>query len=120
MYVPMRSDANADEKAPIQLLVGVDDFKTKDYLHREADKTFTVRGVADKGLPGDVKYAFEKNGMKVADTVWVVHAGRTPNGDLTAGLVLVGFGVILAGVLYWKEFRGKRNSISRPLQVPAR
>src|SRR5260370_34072565 len=67
------------------------------YMHREVDDTFVVRGVADKGLEGDVKYAVEKNGVTVGDSVWVVHAGRDPSGDKTFGLVMMGVGIVVAG-----------------------
>jgi len=118
LYIPMSSDAKTN--SPVQLLVGVDENQTHKYLHREADGSFTVRGVADKGLAGDLKYAFEKNGIAVADPVWVVHTGREPGGDKKFGMIMVVVGIALGGFLYGLEsYRKKKNAAPRPLQAPA-
>jgi hypothetical protein len=111
LYIPMASEKNA--ASPVQLLVGVRENETRKYLHREADGAFRVRGIADNGLEGDVKYAFEKNGTSMADTVWVVHAGRAPSDDRTMGLSVMGFGVVLAGFLFALEcFRKRKTAAS--------
>src|SRR5260370_7763883 len=73
-------------------MVGISDGDVLKYLHRDSDGTFTVRGVAEKGLSGDLRYAFEKNGIAVADPVWVVHAGRDPSWDRNTSLLIMGFG----------------------------
>jgi hypothetical protein len=110
LYIPMASEKNA--ASPVQLLVGVDENQKRKYLHREADGTFRVRGIADQGVEGDVKYAFEKNGTPMADTVWVVHAGRAPSHDRMMGLSVMGFGVVLAGLLFaWQSYQ-KRKTVA--------
>lgn len=114
LYIPMASEKNA--ASPVQLLVGVNDNEKRKYLHREADGTFRVRGIADKGLEGDVKYAFEKNGTSMAETVWVVHAGRAPSDDRTMGLSVMGFGVVLAGILFaWQSYQKRKRAASQSL-----
>src|SRR5260370_14477744 len=95
----MSEEQNA--AARVQLVVGVNEKEMRKYMQREADGTFVVRGVADKGLEGDVKYAFEKNGVTVGESVWVVHAGRDPSGDKTFGLVMMGVGIVVAGLVVW-------------------
>ncbi len=97
LYIPMSAEQNA--AAPVQLVVG-----------------FIVRGVADKGLEGDVKYAFEKNGVTVGDSVWVVHAGRDPSGDKTFGLVMMGVGIVVAGLVFGLDgFRKRKRTTTKPL-----
>jgi len=118
LYIPMASEKNA--ASPVQLLVGVNDNEKRKYLHREADGTFRVRGIADKGLGGDVKYAFEKNGTSMADTVWVVHAGRAPSDDRMMGLSVMGFGVVLAGLLFgWQSYQKRKRAASQPVHETA-
>ena len=115
LYIPMTSEKNS--ASPVQLLVGVSENETRKYLHREADGTFRVRGIADKRLEGDVKYAFEKNGTSMADTVWVVHAGRAPSDDRKMGLSVMGFGVVFAGFLFaWQSYQKRKRTPSPPVQ----
>lgn len=118
LYIPMSADAYGN--SPVQLVVGVDENQMRKYLHREADGTFTVRGVTDRGLPGDVKYAFEKNGVAVAEQVWVVHTGREPVGDKKFGLIMIAIGIAGTGLIYGlNSYQNKRKAAARPLQVPA-
>jgi hypothetical protein len=100
-------------------LVGVNENEAKKYLHREADGTFTVRGVTDKGLEGDMKFAFEKNGIAVADPVWVVHAGRDPGGDRKFGLIMMRVGIVFAAFVFGLESYKKRKNATASLQVSA-
>jgi hypothetical protein len=114
LYIPMASEKNAS--SPVQLLVGVDENQKRKYLHREADGTFRVRGIADKGVEGDVKYAFEKNGTSMAETVWVVHAGRAPSDDRMMGLSVMGLGVVLAGILFaWQSYQKRKRAAPQSL-----
>lgn len=118
LYIPMTADGK--EGSPVRLLVGVNENQMKKYLHREDDGTFTVRGVADKGLQGDLKYAFEKNGMTVAEPAWVVHTGRAPGDDRTIGMVLAGLSIVFAGLIFaFDSYKKRKNATVRPLQVPA-
>lgn len=111
LYIPMTSEENS--ASPVQLLVGVSENETRKYLHREADGTFRVRGIVDKGLEGDVKYAFEKNGTSMADTVWVMHAGRAPSDDRKMGLSVMGFGVVFAALLFaWQSYQKRKTAAS--------
>ena len=118
LYIPMYTDANG--KFPVRLVVGVNEKDANKRLHAEPDGSVTVRGIADKGLEGDVKYAFEKNGMAVADTVWVVHAGRAPGDDRTAGMIMMAIGVALAGLFFAVDsYKKRKNAAMRPVQIPA-
>lgn len=118
LYIPMYTDVNG--KFPMRLVVGVNEKDANKRLHAEADGTITVRGIADKGLEGDVKYAFEKNGMAVADTVWVVHAGRAPGDDRMAGMIMMGIGVVLAGLFFAVDsYKKRKNAAVTPVQIPA-
>jgi hypothetical protein len=118
LYIPMYAEAKGSSS--VQLVVGVDENQVRKYVHREADGTFTVRGIADRGLAGDVKYAFEKNGVPVADHVWVVHAGRAPGDDRRIGGILTAMGIVV-GILILgiDSYKKKRNATARPLHVPA-
>jgi len=107
LYLPMTSEENAT--GPVTLVVGINETDTRKYVHKEADGTYSVRGIADKRLEGDVKYAFEKNGTPMADTVWVVHAGRAPSDDKRVGLIMTGLGVALAGFLFALQSYRKRK-----------
>ncbi len=114
LYIPMSAEQNA--VAPVQLVVGVNEKEMRKYMHREPDGTFIVRGVADKGLEGDVKYAFEKNGVTVGESVWVVHAGRDPSGDKMFGLVMMGVGIVVAGLVFGLDgFRKRKRTTTKPL-----
>jgi len=118
LYIPMYTEANG--KAPVRLVVGVNERDANKRLHAEADGSVIVRGIADKGLEGDVKYAFEKNGMSVADTVWVVHAGRAPGDDRMAGTIMMAIGVALAGLFFAVDsYKKRKNAAMRPVQIPA-
>ena len=118
LYIPMYTEANG--KAPVRLVVGVNERDANKRLHAEADGSVIVRGIADKGLEGGVKYAFEKNGMTVADTVWVVHAGRAPGDDRMAGTIMMAIGVALAGLFFAVDsYKKRKNAAMRPVQIPA-
>jgi hypothetical protein len=119
-YIPMTSEENGS--GPVQLVVGIDENQMQKYMRREPDGTFSVRGVADKGLEGDVKYAFEKNGISVADPVWIVHAGRDPKEDKMFGLIMIGIGFVFVALVWGKEsYRQRKEIAPRPLQAsPAR
>lgn len=118
LYIPMYTEASA--KFPVRLVVGVNEKDAKKQFRAEADGSITVRGMADKGLEGDVKYAFEKNGMAVADTVWVVHAGRAPGDDRVAGIIMMAIGVLLAGVFFAIDsYRKRKSAAVTPVQIPA-
>ena len=118
LYIPMYTEANG--KAPVRLVVGVNERDANKRLHAEADGSVIVRGIADKGLEGDVKYAFEKNGMSVADTVWVVHAGRAPGDDRMAGTIMMAIGVALAGLFFAVDsYKKRKNAAMRPVQIPS-
>lgn len=118
LYIPMYTDSNG--KSPVQLVVGVNEKDANKRLHAEVDGSITVRGIADKGLEGDVKYAFEKNGMAVADTVWVVHAGREPSDDRMAGIIMMAIGVGLAGLFFAIDsYKKRKNAAVTPVQIPA-
>jgi hypothetical protein len=119
LYIPMASEKNA--ALPVQLLVGVRENETRKYLHREADGTFRVRGIADKGVEGDVKYAFEKNGIALSEPIWVVHTGRSPSDDKMFGLAMFGLGVLCAGIVFGLEsYRKKKTAAIRSLPAVAR
>ena len=118
LYIPMYTDANG--KSPVRLVVGVDEKNGNKRLHSEPDGSVTVRGIADKELEGDVKFAFEKNGMAVADTVWVVHAGRAPEDDRMIGKIMAAIGVAFAGVIFVvNSYKKKRSAAMSPMQIPA-
>jgi hypothetical protein len=118
LYIPMSSEENMT--GLVHLLVGVNENEMKKYLHREADGTFRVRGVADKGLEGDLKHAFEKNGIAVADPVWIVHTGREPAGDRQLGLIMMGLGIAFAGFIFGLEsYKRRKSAVARPLEVAA-
>src|SRR5215472_7498346 len=116
LYIPMYTDAKG--KSPVRLVVGVNEKEANKRLHAEADGSVTVRGVADKGLEGDVKYAFEKNGMAVADTVWVIHVGRAPGDDRTAGIIMAAIGVALAGIFFAVDsYKRRKNAAMSPVPI---
>ena len=117
LYIPMSSQA--DGSSPVRLVVGVNEKDADKHMREEADGSVTVRGVADKGLHGDVRYAFEKNGIAVADTVWIIHAGRAPSDDRMIGIIMAAIGVALAGLLFGAHSYGKKRA-ARPLPVPDR
>src|ERR1700686_1315192 len=112
LYIPMASEES--KGGPGRLLVGVDENQMRNYLHKEADGTFTLRGVVDKGLEGDLKYAFEKNGITVAETCWVVNTGRDPSSDKTFGMVMIGVGIACAvWILGLESYRKKKRTAAR-------
>lgn len=118
LYIPMYTEAKG--KFPVRLVVGVNEKDANKRLHAEPDGSVTVRGVADKGLEGDVKYAFEKNGMAVGDAVWVVHAGRAPGDDRIAGRIMMAIGVLLAGLFFAIDsYRNRKKTAVAPVQIPA-
>jgi hypothetical protein len=122
MYIPMLepvvSGAAASSPEPMHVLVGVDKGQTKKYLQIQPDNTFVVRGMVEKGPEGDVRAAFEKNGMPLAETCWVVHTGRDPKGDRQLGLILMaGSAVLAAGLGSWLSKRSKKNPAGPPVQV---
>jgi hypothetical protein len=115
LYFPMSSAK--DEKAPVQLVVNMFEKDIKRCLHQETDGSFTVRGVVNRGLEGEVKYAFEKNGVAMGDPVWVIHAGHDPAGERKAGFLIMVVGILFAGFMAGLESFRKRNRIAAQ-QVP--
>jgi len=85
-------------------------------FHRQADGSFVVRGIVQKDLGNDVKVAFEKNGMPLAQNCWVLHAGRDPKGDRNTALIIIGIsmgaGALAAGLA---KYKGRRNFIAQPV-----
>jgi hypothetical protein len=119
LYIPMTSEENS--KAPAHVLVGVNEKDLGKRVQRKTDGTFLVRGVADKGLEGDVKYAFEKNGIALSEPIWVVHTGRAPSDDKMFGLAMFGLGVLCAGIVFGLEsYRKKKTAAIRSLPAVAR
>jgi hypothetical protein len=117
-YIPMASEEKST--GPVRLLVGINEGEIRKYLHREANGAFTVRGVADKGIPGDLRYAFEKDGTAVADPVWVVHAGRDPSWDRLSGLLTAGFGVALGAFVFgFGAYQKRKRAAVRAVQATA-
>src|SRR5215469_7955721 len=118
LYIPMYTEASG--KVPVRLVVGMNEKDANKQLHAETDGSVIVRGIADKGLEGDVKYAFEKNGIAVADPVWVVHVGRAPGDDRIAGTIMMAIGVALAGLFFALDsYKKRRNTAVSPVQIPA-
>jgi hypothetical protein len=113
-YIPMVESASE----PAHVLVGVNKTQTKKYLQVQPDATFIVRGMAEKGPEGDVRVAFEKNGIPLAETCWVVHTGRDPQGDRKLGLILMSASALLgAGLGSWLSRRSKKNPAVQPVTV---
>jgi len=110
-YIPMMEQWSMS--GPVRVLVGVDENKAKTLLRPAGDGKYTVRGVADKSLEGDVKYAFEKNGIPVAGSCWVIHAGREPADDRTFGVVMMGVAAVLAALFAVLENYRKRKAVTR-------
>jgi len=116
LYIPMTASGKVD--GPLHLLVGLNENELRTSFHREADGSVTIRGIVEKGLEGDVKYAFEKNGLTVGEPCWVMSAGREPSGDRKFGLVMIGVGIVFAGLMIGVDvYRKKRNLVAPPLQV---
>jgi hypothetical protein len=116
MYVPMRQSNEASE--PVHVLVGIDKARIKEYLHRQPDGTFVVRGIVQKDLGNDVKAAFEKNGLALAEPCWVVHTGRDPQGDRNVALIVIGISAV-AGALGagWAKYKSGRGPAAQPVQA---
>jgi hypothetical protein len=116
MYVPMRQSNEASE--PVHILVGVDKARTKDYLHRQADGTFLVRGMVQKDLGGDVRTAFEKNGMALAEPCWVVRTGRDPQGDRNIALIIIGISAVVGALAAgWAKYKSGRRPAAQAMQA---
>jgi hypothetical protein len=121
LYFAMTSEEKT--ASPVPLLVGVGQNDTAKYLHREADGTYTVRGVADKGLivlrqDSDVKYAFEKIGIALADPVWVVRAGRNPSDDRMVGLSVMGGAIVFGGLAFaWLNQQKRKWAAAQAVQA---
>ena len=125
MYIPMietlqpiSSGAAATASAPTHVLIGVDKNQTKKYIRMDADSYFVVRGMAETGPEGDVRAAFEKSGIPLAETCWVVHTGRDPKSDRQLGLILMaGSGVLGAVLGGWLSQRSKKNAAAQAVPV---
>ena len=116
-YIPILSGKNTSDS--VSLMVGISDSDVLKYLRRESDGTVTLRGIAEKDLSRDIRYAFEKNGIAVADPVWVMHAGRDPSSDRRTGLLIMGFGIALAVFVFGCQSYLKRKGAARLLPAKA-
>ena len=115
MYIPM-VESSASE--PAHVLIGVDKAKTKKYLQIQPDTSFLVRGMVQKDLEADVRVAFEKNGIPLADNCWVVHTGRDPKSDRQLGLILVAISAVFgAGLWSWLSYKSKKSPAPQPVGV---
>ena len=116
MYVPMRQSENASE--PVHLLVGVDKARLKEYVHRQPDGSFVARGIVQKDLGGDVKVAFEKNGIVLGEPCWVVHTGRDPKGERNTALIIIAIsGVAGALAAGWAKYKSAKGLAAPTAQV---
>jgi hypothetical protein len=77
-----------------------------------------VRGIVQKDLGGDVKVAFAKNGMTLAEPCWVVHTGRDPKGDRNIALIIIGISAV-AGALGTAraKYKSGRALAAQPVQA---
>lgn len=117
MYIPM-FESSASE--PARVLVGVDKAQTKKYLHAQPDATFIVRGMVQRNLEGDVRAAFEKSAIPLAETCWVVHTGRDPKSDRQMGLILMAVSAVLAAAIgSWLSHKNNKSSVSQSAGVGA-
>jgi len=113
-YVPMAAE-DAKKGTPIRLVVGGSKEELKKAVRRDADGSVHVWGIVDQGLEGDVKYAFEKSGFAVGDSIWVLHAGRDPSYEKGLGLFMMGFGVVAAGVVFVaQKIGGRKKAAPKP------
>jgi hypothetical protein len=117
MYIPM-VESNSSE--PAHVLVGVDKAKTKQYLQHQSDATFVVRGMVQRDLEDDVRVAFEKSGIPLADKCWVVHTGPDPKSDRQMGLILMAISAVLAAALgSWLSYKSRQAAAGQPVKVGA-
>jgi hypothetical protein len=115
VYIPMTSSAGPS--APVQVLVSTTRSQMRKQIRGEADGTCTVRGIADKWLSADIKYAFAKNGYMLADSVWVVRAGHSPSSEKEMALIAVALGIVLAAIFKYLENRARRRAAPSPTPV---
>ena len=117
MYIPMLESANS---GPAHVLIGVNKDKTKTYLQAQGDGVFAVRGIVQRDLEGDVRVAFEKNHIPLAENCWVVHTGRSPKSDRDVALFLIGLTALMAaGLGGWLAYKNKKSTASQPVRVNA-
>ena len=115
-YIPMLASDGSSQ--PAHVLVGINKNQLKNYLHQEADGSFNVRGMAERNLEGDMRVAFEKNNIPLADTVWVLHTGRNPASDQKFGLGLIAFSIVVGALLgALLAYRVKKNATPQPARV---
>jgi len=118
MYIPMYDSAAPSRS--VHLLVGVDKARVKTYLHQQGGDVFTVRGMVQRDLEGDVKVAFQKNGIALAEQCWVVHTGRDPDTDKKAGLIIIGVTAALAAAMAgWVAYQDKKKLAAKALPLRA-
>jgi hypothetical protein len=115
-YIPMLVSEGSSQ--PAHVLVGVNKNQLKSYLHQDADGSFNVRGMAERNLAGDMRVAFEKNNIPLADNVWVLHTGRNPVTDQKFGLALIAFSVVVGALLgAFLAYRAKKSAAPQPARV---
>jgi len=115
VYIPMTG--STDPHATVHVLVTTTRSQMPKQIRGEGDGTYTVRGIANKWLPGDIKYAFAKNGYNLADSVWVVHAGHSPSSDRDMALISIALGIVLAAIFTYLEKRARKRAAPSPTPV---
>jgi hypothetical protein len=116
IYIPMAGSAGPS--APIRVIVSTTRSQMRKQIRGQADGIYTVRGIADKWLPADIKYTFAKNGYTLADSVWVVRAGHSPSSDRQMALIALALGIVLAGIIKHLENRARRRVALSPVTHP--
>ena len=123
MYIPMRQSETSDE--PVSIVVGVSKNMVKEYLQPRPGGGVIVQGMAERNLDAEVKVALEKSGVTLADKVWVVHTGRSPQSDMKFGMwLMIGTVPFGAGLLFLVKYRarlsfGMRSRKAAPAQAGA-
>ena len=115
MYIPMLDSATSGQA---HVLIGVDKNKAKTYLQAQADGTFAVRGMAQRDLEAEVRVAFQKHQIPLAENCWVVRAGRDPMSDRKFALFLIALSAVLgAGLGGWLAYKNKQNVAPQPVRA---
>jgi hypothetical protein len=99
LYVPVAEEFK--QGTPIQLIIEIRESDVQRYIHRLADSdSIRVRGLIEHGIPGDIKFQFEKQNVIVADNNWVIRPKVNPESRKQSSFfILIPFVIISVAAL---------------------
>jgi len=99
VYIPVYERPGAEEAS---VVIEVQENEADQRLRAGSDGKTTARGVLESGPSREVRYHFEKAGVRLSENSWVLHTRRDPSKDKSWGVGIMLGGLVWSAVAYWR------------------